>query len=82
MSTLFMNHELDNTTLSEPIVGGPKNRGAFVSQWILDADGDPIAGRRARRCSESYSTNTRHGHSRASADPRFLWVAFWVEALS
>jgi Bacterial protein of unknown function (DUF839) len=46
-STLFMNHELNNTTQSEPIVGGPKNRGAFVSQWILDADGDPIAGRRA-----------------------------------
>jgi Bacterial protein of unknown function (DUF839) len=46
-STLFMNHELNNTTLSEPVVGGPKNRGAYVSQWILDADGDPIAGRRA-----------------------------------
>jgi hypothetical protein len=46
-STLFMNHELNSNTLSEPIVGGPKNRGAFVSQWILDSDGDPIAGRRA-----------------------------------
>src|SRR5688572_32296451 len=46
-STLFMNHELNNTTLSEPFVGGPKNRGAYVSQWLLDADGDPIAGRRA-----------------------------------
>ena len=46
-STLFMNHELDSTRLSEPIVDGPKNRGAFVSQWILDPNGDPIAGRRA-----------------------------------
>jgi hypothetical protein len=46
-STLFMNHELNSNQLSEPAVGGPKNRGAFVSQWILDADGDPIAGRRA-----------------------------------
>jgi secreted PhoX family phosphatase len=46
-STLFMNHELTNTTLSEPIVGGPKNRGTYVSQWLLDDDGDPIAGRRA-----------------------------------
>jgi hypothetical protein len=45
--TLYMNHELPNTTLSEPIVGGPRNRGAYVSQFILDADGDPIAGRRA-----------------------------------
>src|ERR687892_302973 len=46
-STLFMNHELNGNTLSEPIVGGPKNRGAFVSQWIPDSNGDPIAGRRA-----------------------------------
>jgi hypothetical protein len=46
-STLFMNHELGFTALSEPVVGGPKNRGAIVSQWILDQDGDPVAGKRA-----------------------------------
>ena len=46
-STLFMNHELNSSTVSEPVVGGPANRGAIVSQWILDADGDPIEGRRA-----------------------------------
>jgi hypothetical protein len=46
-STLFMNHELGFNVLSEPLVGGPRDRGAFVSQWILDADGDPVAGRRA-----------------------------------
>jgi Bacterial protein of unknown function (DUF839) len=46
-STLFMNHELGFTTLSEPVVGGPPNRGAIVSKWILDHDGDPVAGRRA-----------------------------------
>jgi hypothetical protein len=46
-STLYMNHELSNTTLSEPVVGGPKNRGTYVSKWILDEDGDPIAGSRA-----------------------------------
>jgi len=45
--TLFMNHELGFTAQSEPVVGGPKNRGAIVSQWILDADGDPVAGKRA-----------------------------------
>jgi hypothetical protein len=42
-----MNHELGFTALSEPVVGGPKNRGAIVSQWLLDADGDPVAGKRA-----------------------------------
>jgi hypothetical protein len=46
-STLFMNHELGFTALSEPVVGGPQNRGAIVSRWILDHDGDPVAGRRA-----------------------------------
>jgi hypothetical protein len=46
-STLFMNHELGFTAQSEPVVGGPKNRGAIVSQWTLDEDGDPVAGRRA-----------------------------------
>jgi hypothetical protein len=46
-STLYMNHEFGQSTQSEPIVGGPKNRGAIVSRWILDADGDPIAAKRA-----------------------------------
>jgi Alkaline phosphatase PhoX len=46
-STLFMNHELNFTSQSEPVVGGPKNRGAIVSRWILDSHGDPIAGKRA-----------------------------------
>jgi Alkaline phosphatase PhoX len=46
-STLYMNHELGFTALSEPVVGGAPNRGAIVSRWVLDADGDPVAGRRA-----------------------------------
>ncbi|MBA3381658.1 MAG: DUF839 domain-containing protein [Actinobacteria bacterium] len=55
-STLYMNHEFAAFTrppaapgpiVSEPYVGGAKNRGAIVSKFILDEDGDPIAGRRA-----------------------------------
>ena len=46
-STLYMNHEFGFAAQSEPVVGGPKNRGAIVSRWILDGDGDPLAGRRA-----------------------------------
>ena len=46
-STLFMNHEFVQATVSEPLVGGPGYRGAFVSKWILDADGDPVSGERA-----------------------------------
>jgi Bacterial protein of unknown function (DUF839) len=58
-STLYMNHELGFTAQSEPVVGGPKNRGAIVSQWILDADGDPVAGRRAY--DQVFDENTLHG---------------------
>jgi hypothetical protein len=58
-STLFMNHELGFTALSEPVVDGPKNRGAIVSQWILDADGDPVAGKRAY--DQIYDENTLLG---------------------
>ena len=46
-NTLFMNHEFTNSVVSEPLVGGPRYRGAFVSRWILDEDGDPITGARA-----------------------------------
>lgn len=46
-ATLYMSHEFPTDRQSEPVVGGPLNRGAIVSKFILDADGDPIAGRRA-----------------------------------
>ena len=42
-----MNREFPAATLSEPVVGGPKNRGAIVSRWIVDADGDVLTGERA-----------------------------------
>jgi hypothetical protein len=45
--TVFVSHELTNTRLSEPRVGGPLNRGAFVSKLILDCDGGVISGDRA-----------------------------------
>ncbi len=44
---LYMNHELGTTVLSEPNVGGPLNRGAFVSRWTLDKNGSVISGERA-----------------------------------
>jgi len=46
-TVLFMNHELNKGVLSEPTVGGPLNRGAFVSQFSLDRDGEVISGDRA-----------------------------------
>jgi len=44
---LYMNHELVNTVVSEPNVGGPLNRGAFVSQFVLDKKGAVVSGKRA-----------------------------------
>ncbi|HEV8184322.1 MAG TPA: alkaline phosphatase PhoX [Chthoniobacterales bacterium] len=45
--TLFMNHELGNTIESQPIIGGPIQRGAFVSKYTLAEDGSVLSGERA-----------------------------------
>jgi len=45
--TLYMNHEFTQSTVSQPVVGGPLYRGTYVSKWILDADGNPVSGERA-----------------------------------
>ena len=44
-ATLYMNHELTGSTTSQPVVDGPLYRGAIVSTFELDADGDPRLGR-------------------------------------
>lgn len=44
---LYMNHELSYTAISEPNVGGPLNRGTFISRWTLDKSGSVISGERA-----------------------------------
>ncbi len=44
---LYMSHELGNTVTSEPNMGGPLNRGAFVSRFVLDKDGCVVSGQRA-----------------------------------
>ena len=52
-STLYMNHELTFANTSSPVVDaagnpvGPAYRGALVSKWILDHNGNPIKGERA-----------------------------------
>lgn len=43
-TTVFMNHELQYTARSEPIVGQPLYRGAFVSKLVLSADACVLAG--------------------------------------
>ncbi len=45
--TVYMNHELPFDTPSEPVLGDPLNRGAFVSKLTLDADGNVLSGERA-----------------------------------
>jgi hypothetical protein len=44
---VFMNHELTQTDQSEPRVGQPKQKGAFVSEWTLNKKGEVVSGRRA-----------------------------------
>lgn len=45
--TVYMNHELTSGTVSEPTIGDPLNRGAFVSKLTLDRRGKVISGERA-----------------------------------
>src|SRR5919106_2049345 len=45
--TVYMNHELTSGTTSEPNVGRPLNRGAFVSEVIVDGSGNVRSGERA-----------------------------------
>ncbi len=44
---LYMNHELGKAVTSEPVVGGPLNRGAFVSRYRLNGDAKVLSGKRA-----------------------------------
>ena len=47
---VLMNHELTNTTLSAPTLGGPTeplNKGAFVSKLVVDKNGNVLSGERA-----------------------------------
>ncbi len=46
-STIYMNHELRNTAQSEPVIGEPLNRGAFVSKLTIDHSGNVLSGERA-----------------------------------
>ena len=46
-NTLYMNHELNTDLRSEPVVGAPLNRGAIVSKFIVDSQGDVLSGERA-----------------------------------
>lgn len=53
---VFMNHELNKPVMTQPRVGRPFQRGAFVSEYDLDDDGEVISGRRA--FSTVYAENT------------------------
>ncbi len=45
---VYMNHELGTTTtLSEPVIGDPLNKGAFVSKLVLDKKGKVLSAERA-----------------------------------
>lgn len=46
-TTVYMSHELNTEVRSEPVVGGPLNRGAIVSRLIVDSEGDVVSGERA-----------------------------------
>lgn len=57
--TVYMNHELTRSTVSEPVIGQPKLRGAFVSTFNLRHDGSVTSGDVAY--DEVYQENTYVG---------------------
>ena len=44
---VYMNHEMNFAATSEPVLGQPLNRGAFVSRLVVGADGTVKSGERA-----------------------------------
>ncbi len=65
-NTLYLNHELTKPTFSAPEVGRPRYRGAFVSKYSLDTDGDPVNGERAYDI--AYQENTLVGPAPTEAN--------------
>jgi hypothetical protein len=61
---VFMSHELEKATTSEPRVGRPLQRGAFVSEWTLNKKGEVLSGRRA--FDNVYQDNTLVGPAAAA----------------
>lgn len=43
-AVIYSNHEVAGTALSEPIVGAPLHRGAFVSEFTLNARAEVLSG--------------------------------------
>jgi Bacterial protein of unknown function (DUF839) len=68
---VFMNHELVKTTTTQPIVGRPYQRGAFVSEYRLTEEGTVLSGNRA--FDTVYAENTLVGPAAdaSNATPAF-----------
>jgi hypothetical protein len=47
LARVWMTHELTQTDVSEPLVGRPKQRGAFATKLILNRHGEVLSARRA-----------------------------------
>ena len=44
MTVVYMNHEVAGTAISEPVIGDPLHRGAFVSKFILNTNAEVLSG--------------------------------------
>ena len=84
--TVYVNHELAAFTsagaviLSEPVVGDPKNRGAFVSKLVLSRDGQVASGERAY--DNVYNENTFVGPAAAEGNATRAFSRFCSGSLA
>ena len=74
-TTLFMNHELPQTSLSRTTIGEPRNRGAIVSRLLLDRHGEVVAGERAYDDVFNENVDAGPAPTEANATPAFARFA-------
>ncbi len=79
-TVVYVNHELVQAALSEPIVGEPLNRGAIVSRIVLGRDGRVLSGDRAY--DEVYSENAFVGPAPAVDNSTAAFARFCSSSLS
>src|SRR5256885_8911891 len=69
---LYMNHELAGANQSEPVIGEPLHRGAFLSKFILNAAGEGLSGEGAYDVIVDPSGNPMPPATTKKTTPAFL----------
>lgn len=72
-TVIFLNHEVAGTALSEPVVGNPRFRGAFVSRFTLNRAAEVMSGEPAYNVIIDGETGLCGQPARADNTERAFW---------